>query len=221
MLQTCRHCGREFEHKRKLFRCLSCLRDYHAEWRIKRGQTRARRPSPSGRTHIREYATWQNIKRRCLTPGSSHYANYGGRGITVCQEWQVSFEAFYRDMGAKPSPNHSIDRIDNNGNYEPSNCRWATRLEQMNNTRANRRVEIDGRTQTLMEWAREMDIGDRAVLRLAQGLPIRRRQHCLNGHLFSAANTRIGRKGDRQCRTCDSARKRARYHQELITQEAK
>lgn len=75
------------------------------------------------------------MKRRCLNPKSSNYHLYGGRGITVCQQWQDSFESFYLDMGQKPSTKHTIDRIDNNGNYEPSNCKWSTPKEQCSNKR--------------------------------------------------------------------------------------
>jgi len=88
-----------------------------------------------GMRRSRIYGVWCDIKKRCFNPNSTNYENYGGRGIGMCEEWKNSFTAFYEDMGQPPTPEHSIERKDVNGNYEPSNCIWETRLIQAANKR--------------------------------------------------------------------------------------
>jgi hypothetical protein len=100
-----------------------------------------------------EYTAWCNLKKRCLDSKHPQYKHYGGRGITVCDRWKNSFENFFEDMGKRPTKKHSIDRIDNNGNYEPNNCKWATTKEQSKNRRNNRNYSYNGETKNISEWA--------------------------------------------------------------------
>lgn len=88
-----------------------------------------------GMKNSKMYMVWTQMKRRCNQPTHKDYRLYGGRGITVCERWLHSFKNFYEDMGDKPSPSHSLDRINNDGNYEPDNCKWSTPKEQRNNQR--------------------------------------------------------------------------------------
>ncbi|MBT2750019.1 MULTISPECIES: hypothetical protein [unclassified Lysobacter] len=104
-----------------------------------------------------EYRLWRKMKERCSNPNAPGYRNWGGRGIRVCDRWQASFEAFLRDMGMCPS-GYSLDRIDNERGYEPGNCRWASHQQQCNNQRRNVRVTLDGKTQTIASWARELSL---------------------------------------------------------------
>lgn len=103
-----------------------------------------------------EYNSWRSMLRRCYDPDSNRFARYGGRGIIVCPEWHT-FDGFLKDMGKKPTPEHSIDRFPNvDGNYEPGNCRWATESQQQNNRTTNRLVTASGKTKTMSEWAVEL-----------------------------------------------------------------
>lgn len=107
-----------------------------------------------GATGTSLYKRWNHIKSRCLRPQDPAFKCYGGRGITICEEWARSYEAFAAHIGEPPSENHSIDRIDNNRGYEPGNVRWALPVDQCNNTRRNRVVEVDGQAMTVAQWSR-------------------------------------------------------------------
>jgi hypothetical protein len=124
--------------------------------------------SEEQRTHLREihtvhgrhgtpiYHKWGSMRARCENPQNRGYKDYGGRGIRVCERWQT-FENFYADMG-DPPPGMSLERINNDGDYEPSNCRWATMSQQNRNKRGNRLLTDEGRTQCLTAWAEEVGI---------------------------------------------------------------
>lgn len=109
-----------------------------------------------GLRHSSEYYSWSAMRSRCSNPKNIRYKNYGGRGIKVCDEWLNDFVQYYKDMGPKPSPKHSIDRINNDGDYEPRNCRWATRNEQQRNTGQNVWLTYKGETKTQSEWSKEL-----------------------------------------------------------------
>lgn len=103
------------------------------------------------------YHAWLTMRQRCENPRTKSYKNYGARGISVCERWQ-DFTNFIADMGEKPTPKHTVERKNNNGNYEPSNCKWATRKEQRNNTRTNRFVKFNGQNKTLPQWSETLGI---------------------------------------------------------------
>lgn len=107
-----------------------------------------------GGSHTSIYVVWQLMNKRCSNPKDGAWDRYGGRGIRVCERWATSFENFRADMGERPAGT-SIDRIDNDGFYEPGNCRWATRREQQNNRRNTVRIEYRGETKSLTEWCRQ------------------------------------------------------------------
>ena len=111
-----------------------------------------------GLSKIPEYFIWRSMKSRCSNSNDKHYKDYGGRGIKPCTRWLHSFEEFFADMGPRPSPKHSIDRIDNDSGYYPENCRWATTIEQGQNSRANRNItnHRTGETLCAAEWSRRL-----------------------------------------------------------------
>lgn len=107
----------------------------------------------------RLYSIWINMKVRCTNPKTPEYKNYGGRGITICEEWLQNFESFYEwSINNGYRDNLSIDRIDNNGNYEPQNCRWATMEQQANNKTVSQTYTYMGKTKTIAEWAKEKNL---------------------------------------------------------------
>ena len=115
------------------------------EMRLERGRAASRTP---------EYMIWQQMKDRCFNPRNPYYSDYGGRGITVCERWRLSFRDFISDVGRRPNATLSLDRYPNNdGNYEPGNVRWATKAEQPSNTRRTPLFEIDGIALTVSGWA--------------------------------------------------------------------
>lgn len=107
-----------------------------------------------GKTNTPEFEVWTGMHTRCYNAKRKEFKDYGARGIVICDRWRDSFENFLADMGSRPSDEHSIERKDNDGNYQPSNCKWATRAEQGMNKRNNVKVAIDGIERTLSEWCR-------------------------------------------------------------------
>lgn len=107
-----------------------------------------------GKTNTAEYRAWIGMRRRCGSPTNQDYADYGARGIFVCERWQ-EFTNFLEDMGPRPSPKHSLDRIDNDGPYSPENCQWADKQQQSKNRRSSHLITYEGRTKTIKAWAKE------------------------------------------------------------------
>lgn len=156
-------CGETFEThvasvKAGLTKSCGCLQD---------ASRRRRKPMIPLRESITRhelYGTWMGMLKRCSNPAHKNYKSYGGRGISVCERWR-NFHNFVADIGARPSPGHSVDRIEVNGNYEPGNCRWATLKEQANNRQNSFYVVIGGRKQTLTIWCEEIGIHKETVRR--------------------------------------------------------
>lgn len=116
-----------------------------------------------GMTESAEYKIWTNMKTRCCNPNAKSFSRYGGRGIKMCSKWMHSFEEFLNDVGVRPSKDHSIDRIDVNGDYEPGNCRWATCIEQANNKTNNLIIDIDGTKKSATEWSMNSEVSSTAI----------------------------------------------------------
>ena len=122
-----------------------------------------------------EYYIWIAMKDRCLNSNNKSYKRYGGRGITVCDKWKNSYAAFLKDMGNKPTPNHSIERVDNFKGYSPDNCIWATDKQQMNNTRVNRILTYKGESLTVAQWSDKLGIKQVTLnMRLFRGWDVKR-----------------------------------------------
>jgi hypothetical protein len=159
------------------------------------------------------YRSWAQMKQRCLNPKHTAYKNYGGRGITVCAAWVNDYSTFFRDMGERPSLDHSIDRIDNNGNYEPGNCRWATRIQQGRNRRDNRLLLYKGETKTLSEWSELLGISGITIghrldthgwsVEKALSVPALETNEPANNARWSSVRAGLANTPDRFCPTCN------------------
>lgn len=137
--------------------------DLEKRARYEEGMRRRKPRGPGaakGMSRSPEYGVWNAMNKRCHNPKTKWYENYGGRGIQVCDEWRGrgGFARFYEHVGPRPSPEHTLDRIDNDGNYEPGNVRWVNRLTQSKNSRRVRMITINGETKHLAEWARQIGI---------------------------------------------------------------
>ena len=145
-------------------RSCGCLHSERTSAAAKRTHTK------HGMRKSSEYSAWQSMRQRCMNPRMIQYRDYGGRGIEVCARWLESFENFIEDMGRKPTPRHSMDRIDPDGPYSPENCRWATPVVQARNQRLNRLVTFQGKTMSVAAWARRVRLPTRLLCkRLADG----------------------------------------------------
>lgn len=129
---------------------------------LKKDQTAAIK-STHGMSKSKEYRCWQSMKERCYSGDWRVNAGYKKRGIVVCDRWLERFENFYADMGPMPTPKHTVERVDNNGNYCPENCKWATKQEQTRNTSRNVHIEVNGCRKTRSEWSRVGGISEEAI----------------------------------------------------------
>jgi hypothetical protein len=158
--KMCEQCGVYFQktHKesalqwsKKRFCSQKCAGKHNIN-RANGGWNKLRHGDAMAGSAAPEYRAWQSMLSRCELPTNTRFARYGGRGIRVCARWH-KYELFLSDMGRKPTSGHSIERIDNDGNYAPSNCRWATRHEQAQNMSQTKKVLIDGVSLSLSDWA--------------------------------------------------------------------
>lgn len=164
-------CGREVEvtgnNLRNSQRSCGCMRaESLAAANTKHGHN-------PGKGCTAEYRAWCKMKERCLNPRDKKYHDYGGRGIRVADEWVKDFSTFLAHIGPRPTPKHSVDRKDVNGNYEPGNVRWATPHEQAANTRKNVYLTANGVTKHRAEWARDLGCRPESITsRIRRGWPV-------------------------------------------------
>ena len=138
------------------------------------GCLRDQKISLANRTHglskTSEYKIWKDIRKRCLNPNSHAFHNYGGRGITICKKWD-KFENFLKDMGKRPSTAYTVERVNNERGYSPSNCRWILRSEQGKNTRRTVKIKIRGEIKCVIDWCKFFNISPQSYYRrLKKGL---------------------------------------------------
>lgn len=133
-------------------RCIRCRKWYLPRRPTTKFCSNPCKASNYGKSSTPEYTCWKHMIGRCTRKSHEDYARYGGRGISVCKRW-FKFENFFSDMGKRPTSKHTLERINNDGNYTPNNCKWATRREQANNKRSSIFVEYKGVRMTLTQWA--------------------------------------------------------------------
>lgn len=164
LLCRCEKCNHESEvlYQNRIHGCPRCRYDAMRGKTVFANYLHGMHDSPT-------HQSWRAMRRRCNAPQDAAYANYGGRGIRVCDRW-ATFKNFLADMGLRPNEAHSIERINNDGDYEPGNCKWATDTEQAHNKRNNRLLTVNGITQPITVWARTSPVTSGAILfRLRHG----------------------------------------------------
>lgn len=162
-------------------------------------------------TFRQTYGSWVNMRQRCTNEKHPQYADYGGRGISVCREWLKSWDAFYEDMGDREI-GKTLDRIDNNGNYEPGNCRWVSMSIQNRNNRKTHFISFNGKTQPLLDWARELGFTPQGIQRRLNTMPIEQALSAPRSRLIVAAHGTLAMYTRHRCR-CDMCRNTWREYQ--------